>query len=137
MSNTIDKLMETALKNIKNLVDVNTIIGEPIHAGNETTIIPVSKVTFGFGVGGSDFSNFEKKEKEPNFGGGAGGGMNISPVGFLVVSPNNVRMINVDSSNTPLDKLIDYAPQAIDKILSKFCKKEDENGEIIVEVTEE
>lgn len=137
MSNTIDNLMETALKNIKNLVDVNTIIGEPIHAGNETTIIPVSKVTFGFGVGGSDFSSLDKKEKEPNFGGGAGGGMNISPVGFLVVSPNNVRMINVDSSNTPLDKLIDYAPEAIEKILNKFCKKDDDDKDVVIEVTQE
>ncbi len=136
MSKSIDNLMETALKNIRNLIDVNTVIGDPIHAGNETTIIPVSKVTFGFGVGGSDFSSLDKKEKEPNFGGGAGGGMNISPVGFLVVSPNNVRMINVDSSNTPLDKLIDYAPEAIEKILSKFVKKEDKD-EVIVTVTEE
>lgn len=136
MSKSIDNLMETALKNIRNLIDANTVIGDPIHAGNETTIIPVSKVTFGFGVGGSDFSSLDKKEKEPNFGGGAGGGMNISPVGFLVVSPNNVRMINVDSSNTPLDKLIDYAPEAIEKILSKFAKKEDKD-EVIVTVTEE
>lgn len=136
MSKSIDNLMETALKNIRNLIDVNTVIGDPIHAGNETTIIPVSKVTFGFGVGGSDFSSLDKKEKEPNFGGGAGGGMNISPVGFLVVSPNNVRMINVDSSNTPLDKLIDYAPEAVEKILSKFAKKEDKD-EVIVTVTEE
>lgn len=136
MSNSIDNLMETALKNIRNLIDVNTVIGDPIQAGNETTIIPVSRVAFGFGVGGSDFSSIDKKEKEPNFGGGAGGGMNISPVGFLVVSPNNVRMINVDSSNTPLDKLIDYAPEAIERIISKFSKKEDKD-DVTVVVTEE
>ena len=63
----------------------------------------------------------------------AGGGMNISPVGFLVVSPNNVRMINVDSSNTPLDKLIDYAPEAIEKILNKFCKKDDDDKDVVIE----
>lgn len=136
MSNSIDNLMETALKNIRNLIDVNTVIGDPIQAGNETTIIPVSRVAFGFGVGGSDFSSIDKKEKEPNFGGGAGGGMNISPVGFLVVSPNNVRMINVDSSNTPLDKLIDYTPEAIERIISKFSKKEDKD-DVTVVVTEE
>lgn len=136
MSNSIDNLMETALKNIRNLIDVNTVVGEPIHAGNETTIIPISKVTFGFGVGGSEFSSVDKKEKEPNFGGGVGGGMNISPVGFLVVSPNNVRMINVDSSSTPLDKIMDYAPEVIEKILSKFSKKEDKD-DVTVVVTEE
>ena len=125
MSASIEKIMDGALKNIKDLVDVDTIIGTPINAGDKTTIIPVSRVAYGFGVGGSEFQGVNEKIKEPNFGGGVGGGMSISPVGFLVVTGDNVRMINVDTSSTPLDKLIDVAPGIIEKVVDKFTKKEE------------
>ncbi len=125
MSASIEKIMDGALKNIKNLVDVDTIIGTPINAGNNTTIIPISRVAYGFGVGGSEFQSVNEKIKEPNFGGGVGGGMSISPVGFLVVTGDNVRMINVDTASTPLDKLIDLAPGMIEKIINKFTKSDD------------
>ncbi len=133
MSASIEKIMDGALKNIKNLVDVDTIIGTPINAGNNTTIIPVSRVAYGFGVGGSEFQSMNEKASEPNFGGGVGGGMSISPVAFLVVTGDNVRMINVDSSNTPLDKLIDIAPGVIEKFINKFSK----NEEVVIIETEE
>lgn len=133
MSASIEKIMDGALKNIKDLVDVDTIIGTPINAGDKTTIIPVSRVAYGFGVGGSEFQGVNDKIKEPNFGGGVGGGMSISPVGFLVVTGDNVRMINVDTSSTPLDKLIDVAPGIIEKVVDKFTKKE----EVVIIETEE
>ncbi len=125
MSASIEKIMDGALKNIKDLVDVDTIIGTPINAGDKTTIIPISRVAYGFGVGGSEFQGVNDKIKEPNFGGGVGGGMSISPVGFLVVTGDNVRMINVDTATTPLDKLIDVAPGIIEKVVDKFTKKEE------------
>ncbi len=134
MSAAIEKIMDGALKNIKNLVDVDTIIGTPINAGNSTTIIPISRVSYGFGVGGSEFQSMNEKITEPNFGGGVGGGMSISPVGFLVVTGDNVRMINVDSSNTPLDKLVDMAPGVIEKIINRFSKKE---ADVVIVETEE
>ena len=133
MSASIEKIMDGALKNIKDLVDVDTIIGTPINAGDKTTIIPISRVAYGFGVGGSEFQGVNEKIKEPNFGGGVGGGMSISPVGFLVVTGDNVRMINVDTSSTPLDKLIDVAPGIIEKVVDKFTKKD----EVVIIETEE
>ena len=133
MSASIEKIMDGALKNIKDLVDVDTIIGTPINAGDKTTIIPISRVAYGFGVGGSEFQGVNDKIKEPNFGGGVGGGMSISPVGFLVVTGDNVRMINVDTATTPLDKLIDVAPGIIEKVVDKFTKKD----EVVIIETEE
>ena len=123
----LEGLMDTTLKNIKNMVDVNTIIGEPIKAG-EVTIIPVSRVAFGFGSGGSSFGGTVKKGDE-NFGGGAGGGVSISPVAFLIVSGGSVKMINVDQSS-PLDRLVDMAPDVLEKIISKFDKPKESDVEV-------
>jgi len=127
----LEGLMDSTLKNIKNLVDVNTIIGDPIKAG-EVTIIPVSKVAFGFGSGGSSFGG-KPEVGDENFGGGAGGGVSISPVAFLVVSGSSVKMINVDQSS-PLDRLVDMAPDVLEKIISKFDKPK--TDEVQVEIKE-
>ena len=123
----LESLMDSTLKNIKNMVDVNTIIGEPIKAG-EVTIIPVSRVAFGFGSGGSSFGAKPQKGDE-NFGGGAGGGVSISPVAFLVVSGGSVKMINVDQTS-PLDRLVDMAPDVLEKIISKFDKPKSTDVEV-------
>lgn len=122
----LESLMDSTLKNIKNMVDVNTIIGDPVVAG-EVTIIPVSRVAFGFGSGGSTFGGNLKKEeaKDENFGGGAGGGVSISPVAFLVVSGGSVKLINIDQTS-PFDRLVDMAPDVLEKIISKFDKKKDD-----------
>ena len=127
MAHPIESLMDSVLKNIKTMVDVNTIIGEPIHADEGVVIIPVSRVSYGFGTGGSNFGGKNDIPVEnQSFGGGAGGGISISPIAFLVVSNGNVRMITV-SQASPLDKLIDLAPEMIDKVLKKFGSKQDEN----------
>lgn len=128
MSHPIEGLMDSVLKNIKTMVDVNTIIGEPIHAGDGVLIIPVSRVAYGFGTGGSNFGDAKIPTEKQSFGGGAGGGITISPVAFLVVSKGNVRMITV-SQASPLDKLIDLAPEMIDKLLKKFGSNEDTEGD--------
>lgn len=143
MTHPIEGLMDSVLKNIKTMVDVNTIIGEPIHADNGVVIIPVSRVAYGFGTGGSNFGDPKTPVDKQSFGGGAGGGITISPVAFLVVSNGNVRMITV-SQASPLDKIIDLAPEIIDKVLKKFGSKQEqdesddttiliEDDEIIVE----
>jgi sporulation protein YtfJ len=122
----IEGLMITAMNSIEDMVDVNTIIGEPISAGQDTTIIPISKVCFGFAAGGSEFKGetvdeYSKKEKEEMiqyrlpFGGGSGAGVSISPVAFLVVQGENVKLLPVNHSSA-LDKLLDYVPDLFDKV---------------------
>ncbi len=122
----IEGLMLTAMNSIQDMVDVNTIIGEPIETSNNMVIIPISKVGFGFAAGGSEFKGetldeYTKKEKEEQvqyrlpFGGGSGAGVSISPVAFLVVSPNNVKLLPVNHSSA-IDKLMDYVPDLMEKV---------------------
>lgn len=122
MAHPIEGLMDSALKNIKSMVDVNTIIGEPINAGDGIVLIPISRVAFGFGAGGSNFGDGKIEVEKQSFGGGAGGGVSISPVAFLVVANGSVRMLPVDQTNT-VDKIIDLAPDLVEKVLRKFEKK--------------
>lgn len=129
----IENLMNTAMNSIKDMIDVNTIIGETIQASNNTVIIPISKVKFGFAAGGSEFrgetlDEYKKKEKEEQvqyrlpFGGGSGAGVCIAPVAFLVVQPNTVKLLPVDH-NSCIDRLLDYVPDLIDKANSTLNKQ--------------
>lgn len=118
----IQGLMKTAMENIKEMVDVNTIIGDPVEAPDGTIIIPISRVSFGFAAGGSEFDSgdTEKKGKEDTpaelpFGGGSGGGVTVQPVAFLIVGNGTVRMLPVDR-HAMLDRLIDLAPQLITQL---------------------
>lgn len=121
----IEGLMTTAMNSIKDMIDVNTIIGDPIETSNNIVIIPISKVSFGFASGGSEFKGetideYKKVEKEEQiqyrlpFGGGSGAGVTINPVAFLVIQPSNVKLIPVNHSSS-IDKLLDYMPDLIDK----------------------
>ncbi len=124
----IDGLMQNAMNNIKQMVDVNTIIGEAVETGDGTVIIPVSKVGFGFAAGGSDFSPRPVAENEKAlFGGGAGAGVSISPVGFLVVGKDQIKLIPISTSNAPLDKILDYVPTLIDKASNFIASKKKKN----------
>lgn len=125
MSHPIEGLMNTAMSSIKDMIDVDTIIGEPISTGIDTLIIPISKVSFGFAAGGSEFkgetiNEYSKREKEEQvqyrlpFGGGSGAGVNIEPVAFLVVSNGIVKLLPV-THDSYVDKLIDYVPDLLDK----------------------
>ena len=117
----INELMTDVMGNLKQMVDVNTIVGSPVETADGTTIIPVSKVGFGFAAGGSDFSA-ANSATDSHFGGGSGAGVSISPVGFLVVSKDQIRMIPVTSTNNAVDKLVDYIPTAINKVNSLIEK---------------
>lgn len=121
----INNLMSTVMENIKGMVDVNTIIGDPVETSNGTMIIPISKVGFGFAAGGSDIPTKTPGEVKP-FGGGSGAGVSIAPIGFLVVTPDQIKLIPVSSNNTPIDKLVDYIPVAIDKVNGMIKKKKEE-----------
>ena len=129
----IENLMNTAMNSIKDMIDVDTIIGDPIQASNNTVIIPISKVGFGFAAGGSEFrgetlDEYTKRDKEEQvqyrlpFGGGAGAGVSIIPMAFLVVQPDTVKLLPVDHSSC-LDRLLDYVPETIDKLNTIFNKQ--------------
>ena len=95
MANHLDNMMNTTMENIRQMVDVNTIIGEPVICPDGTVIIPVSKVTYGFAAGGSDLPPKTNTNKE-FFGGGSGAGVSIQPVAFLVVNNGSVKMLNME-----------------------------------------
>jgi sporulation protein YtfJ len=125
MEHPIQGLMATAMQSIKEMVDVNTIIGEPITSHDGTVIIPVSKVSFGFASGGSDFSSKTGTET-PLFGGGSGAGISISPIAFLVVTDGQVKLLQVSESTSTADRLVAMVPDVIDKIKELFKKTPDE-----------
>ncbi|MGI6343906.1 MAG: GerW family sporulation protein [Bacillota bacterium] len=112
----IQGLMKTAMESIKEMVDVNTIVGDPVETPDSSVIMPISRVTFGFAAGGTEY-NPQKAggSSEYPFGGGSGAGVSVQPVGFLVVGNGGVRMLPVDANNM-LDRLIDVAPQLVTQI---------------------
>lgn len=117
----IQGLMNTALQNIRDMIDVNTIIGDQIVAADGTVIIPISKVSLGFASGGSDIPN--KTEKEI-FGGGSGAGVSIQPVAFIVISNGNVKLLQINSATSTADMAVSLVPELIDKVTSLFGKKD-------------
>lgn len=119
----IDSLMNTTLQKIKEMVDGNTIIGDPISTPDGSMIIPVSKVTYGFASGGSEFTPCKKgPDAKNNFGGGSGAGVTISPVAFLTISNGNIKLLHVEPFATPVDRVIEIVPGVVDKIGSLFKK---------------
>lgn len=130
----IEGLMTTAMENLKAMIDVNTIIGDPVETPDGSVIMTVSKVGFGFAAGGSEFSidkpnggssgsSQSKQEKSP-FGGGSGGGVSITPIAFLIVKGNDVRMLHLDENTHLIDKVLDMAPGVVDKIQSMMKKND-------------
>ena len=111
-SHPIKGMMDTTLSKIKDMVDVTTIIGEPIVSG-ETTIIPISKMAYGFASGGSDFDG---KSGHRCFGGGGGAGVTVQPVAFLVIHGANVRLLQIDNNMNSLDKAVGMIPNLVDKV---------------------
>ena len=108
--------MKTAMESIKDMVDVNTIVGDPVETPDGSVIMPISRVSFGFAAGGSEFEpNKAHGDDGFPFGGGSGAGVSIQPVGFLVVGAGNIRLLPVDT-NTIVDRLMDVAPQLMNQI---------------------
>ncbi len=110
----INGLLNTTIQKVKDMVDGNTIIGDPITTPEGTVIIPVSKVHLGFASGGSDFGS--KNPAKDRFGGGAGAGLTVSPVAFLVLSGGNVRLIQLADKNNTATRAINLVPEVLDKI---------------------
>ena len=126
MSDTLKDMMDSTMGKIKSMVDVNSVVGDPIRISDDVVIIPVSKISYGFGAGGSDFEN-KTSSSSPFFGGGCGTGVSISPVGFLSVSDGNVTFLQVESFHGAIDRLISMFPDLINKISSSIRKKKDED----------
>ena len=132
----ISDLMTETMSKIKEMVDVNTIIGSPIVAADGTTVIPVSKVSFGFGAGGSEIASKHAASGSPlAFGGGSGAGVTVSPVCFLVIGKDgsaNILGINAQASDT-VDRLVEMIPGAINKVsnfVSGFKGKTEDAAEV-------
>ena len=123
MEHPIGDLMQTTLENIKDMVDVNTVIGEPIPTVNGPTIIPVSKVSFGFLAGGGEYEMKNLPEADNPFAGGGGAGVSVQPVGFLVVGPDGVKVLPAQHL-TALERALNCAPQLLEDIKALIPKKE-------------
>ena len=117
----IQGILDSTMQKIKEMVDVNTIIADPITTPDGVTIIPISKVSFGFASGGSDFVNKNMPEKQP-FAGGAGAGITISPVAFMVVNGDDIRLLHVSSNATTVDKVVESLPGLMNKTKEIFSK---------------
>jgi len=125
MANKVEGLMGVSVEKIHELVDANTVVGNPIVMG-EVTLIPVSKVSYGFASGGSDLP---AKTASDLFGGGAGAGINITPVAFLTVKDGEVNILPVVSKPDSLDRALSLVPDVVDKITKKKKKNAEESAE--------
>ncbi|UVI32348.1 GerW family sporulation protein [Paenibacillus spongiae] len=142
----IQGLMQTAMENIKGMVDVNTIVGDPVQTPDGSVIMPISKVGFGFVAGGSDI-RFDGSGNQSSissndahnaavslpFGGGSGGGVSITPIAFLVVGTHGVRVVPLDNQTHLMERVIDSAPQVFDKIQEMFNRGGRSVDEVLIE----
>ena len=130
MSQNLPNMLENTIAKIREMVDVSSVIGDPITTPDGVPIIPVSKVSVGFGGAGSDYVSKNMNKHENPFGGGAGGGMKIVPIGFLIVKEGSVRMLPVAApANTSTARLVEQIPDTLDKIVSfidSHIKKKEE-----------
>lgn len=132
MEHPIGELMQTAMASIKDMVDVNTVIGTPVEASGGATIIPISRVSFGYVTAGGDLANQEKTRKavEPvdfPFAGGSGAGVSVQPVGFLVVSGDSVRMLPA-TCQTVADRMVELIPTVMEDVKHLIAKHPKVNG---------
>mgnify|MGYP004698005141 FL=1 len=124
-NNPISELMQTTMDNVKKVLKVDTVVGDPIITPDGITLVPISKISLGFGGGGVEFNSKKAGEARP-YGGGNATGVKIEPIGFLVIKDGTVRMINVTppASNT-VDRIIDLVPQVMDRVDNFIAKQKD------------
>ncbi|HEX7057579.1 MAG TPA: GerW family sporulation protein [Bacilli bacterium] len=139
----IQGLMQTAMENIKEMVDVNTIVGDPVETPDGSVILPISRVGFGFAAGGSDFviekgaENAQHQNDAQNakvalpFGGGSGGGVSINPIAFLVVNSSGVKVVPLDNNTHLVERMIDLAPQVMEKIQAMVKGQKNANSQAL------
>lgn len=119
MSQNLPNMLDNTIAKIREMVDANSVVGEPIVTDDGVTIIPISKVSIGLGGGGSDFVSKNPNQHENPFGGGVGAGVKVTPVAFLVIKEGSVRMLPVAApANTTVDRLVEMVPDTLDKIVA-------------------
>ena len=126
-NNPISELMETTMENVKNILKVDTVVGDPIVTPDGITLVPISKVSVGFGGGGLEFGTKKREGDKQPYGGGNATGVRIEPFGFLVIKDGVVRMLNVTPpANNTVDRIIDLVPQVLDRV-DAFISKQKED----------
>ncbi len=130
MSKNLPNMLDSTIAKIREMVDVNSVVGEPITTADGVTIIPVSKVSVGFGGGGSDFVSKHVNHQENPFGGGVGAGVKVTPIAFLVIKEGSVRMLPVAAAaNTTADRLVEMVPDTLDKIAAFIDSRTEKKAE--------
>lgn len=118
MSQNLPNMLDNTIARIREMVDCNSVVGEPISPCEGITIIPISRISVGLGGGGSDFVSKNPNQHENPFGGGVGAGLKVTPVAFLVIKEGSVRMLPVGiPANTTVDRLVEMIPDTLDKIV--------------------
>ena len=141
MNNKLGDITKTSLESIRSMLDANTIIGDPINTPSGTSIIPISKISVGYASGGIDYSKKDSGARPNNFGGGGGTGLSVTPVAFLIVSPDgNVQIMNINApaaapaASAPTDSVsqvvgfLERSPELIERVKGVFTKKNQENN---------
>lgn len=124
MSEKLPNMLETTIQKIRDMVDANTVVGQPITTSDGTTILPVSRISIGLGGGGSDFASSKVPNGQMPFGGGVGAGVKVTPVCFLVVKEGNVRILTIaEPANSTADRIVEMVPETLDRIGSFLDKK--------------
>ena len=119
MSQNLPNMLENTIQKIREMVDSNSVVGDPITTPDGVTIIPISKISIGLGGGGSDFVSKNMNRQENPFGGGVGAGVKVTPVAFLIVKEGSVRMLPVAApASTTADRLVEMVPDVLDKVSS-------------------
>lgn len=121
----MDNLLKSTMENLKDMIDVNTIVGDAVESKDGSLIIPISRVSFGFVSGGSEFNvcDTDKSDSKFPFGGGSGAGVTVRPVAFLVTKGDSIRLLSLDHQNT-YDKIVDSIPQMMDYVKGMVCSKD-------------
>ncbi|MBQ7857900.1 MAG: GerW family sporulation protein [Oscillospiraceae bacterium] len=130
MSQNLPNMLENTITKMRQMMDVNSVIGDTITTADGVTIIPISKITVGFAGGGSDYVSKHPNKQDNPFGGGVGGGMNVTPVAFLIVKEGNVRMLPVAlPANSATERIIEMVPDLLDKVADFIDNKLDKKPE--------
>jgi len=131
MQHPIGAFSESAMQKIRDMIDANIIVGDPIQTDDGVTVIPVSRVSFGFASGGADYTKPDNKAAgNTNFGAGTGSGVSIVPVGFLIIKNGDAKVVSMTGpAPTALDRLLDIVPQTIEKITEMVDKKDKDDDQ--------
>ncbi len=130
MSQKLPNMLESTITKIREMVDANSVMGDPITTPDGVTIIPISRISVGYGGGGSDFSTKNGNNQELPFGGGIGAGVHVTPIAFLIAKEGNVRILPVAApANTTADRIVEMVPDTLDRIVSFIDSRSEKKGE--------